>query len=137
MYRTYTVSCTSSGDLRWCRVSWSLAFIFSLRHDGFLFTLSSASLTTFKSREGMYQSPVAMTILHVDCRGSGNPNLLLVGQQTRDGEESVNNKVGWRCICRNNEIQSCRHIHFTVNKRSHFIPTRYLMIYMYIMTLSY
>ena len=32
---------------------------------------------------------VAMTILHVDCRSSDNPNLLLVGQWTRDGKESV------------------------------------------------
>ena len=47
---------------------------------------------------------VAMTILHVDCRSSGNQNLLLLGQQTRDGEDSVNNKVGWRSYCRSDEI---------------------------------
>ena len=38
---------------------------------------------------------VAMTILHAACRSSGHTNLLLISQQTRDGEEFVNNKVGW------------------------------------------
>ena len=31
------------------------------------------------------------------------PKPLTYSQQTRDGEEYVINKVGWRCICRNNE----------------------------------
>ena len=32
------------------------------------------------------------------------PKPLIFRQQTRDGEEYVINKVGWRCICQNNEI---------------------------------
>ena len=31
------------------------------------------------------------------------PKPLIYSLQTRDGEEYVINKVGWRCICRNNE----------------------------------
>ena len=65
-----------------------------------------------------------MTILHAACRSSGNTNLLLINisQQTRDGEEFVNNKVGWRCIWQNNEIHVLVVVSFHCQQKKPLYP---------------